>query len=113
MKNNFLSPKSESAEEWYKFEQFNFPLPETNDLFKQLKSYFSLIKDSYIKMNHINEDETLDIVRMILDQNYSVLGFQNRTYIIDKLKEKKINQYSDKIVDELEDPLDDKSLATV
>lgn len=41
---------------WQKYEKFNFPLPETNDLFYQLRGYFSFMKDSYICINNINDE---------------------------------------------------------
>ena len=53
---------------WQKYEKFNFPLPETNDLFYQLRGYFSFVKDSYISINNINDEtQQADIVKMILD----------------------------------------------
>lgn len=64
-------------------------------------------------MNHIDTDETLDLVRFLIDQDYSMLGHSKRTYIIDKLKAQKINRFSDKIIDEMADPIDEDSLQVV
>jgi hypothetical protein len=71
------------------------------------------VKDSYIRLNHIDDDETLDIVRFLIDQNYSILGPSKRSYVIDRLKENNLNKYSDKITDELADPIDQNSLELV
>lgn len=55
----------------------------------------------------------MDIARFLLDQDYSMLGHSKRTYVIDKLKESKINRFSDKIADELADPIDESSMKLI
>lgn len=49
-------------------------MPEVNDMFEQLRFYFSYMKDIYLKFNNISkETQQTDIVKVLLDQNYQVL----------------------------------------
>jgi len=70
--NNFMRPHIEESDAelapWQKFEKFNFPLDNDNDLFDQLRYYFQFMKESYLTINNIDESsQALDLVKMILD----------------------------------------------
>ena len=72
---------------WQKVQKFNFPLPETNDLFDQLKCYFLFIKETYVHCNNIDEHEQeLDIVKLILDKNFNMLGEKHKSKILRQFK---------------------------
>jgi len=52
-------------------------------LFSQLRHYFQYFKESYIRMNYIDDiNEKIDIVRVIIDQNYSMMGDSKRPMVV-------------------------------
>lgn len=59
--------KSAKVHKWQKFEKFNFPLVESNEIFDQLRYYFNFIKDSYVNINNIKGSGQVDLVKMIFD----------------------------------------------
>ena len=68
-----------SFSKWQKFEKFNLPISEDNEFHLQLKKYFSLLKENYLTLNNIDqtgkpENLKVDVVKMLLDQNYTLLG---------------------------------------
>lgn len=67
--------KVKELKNWQKYEQFNFVLDETNDFFYDLRIYFAFMKESYLTINNIcSESNNTDLIKLILDQNYGLLG---------------------------------------
>ena len=63
------------VQRWQKYEEFNYPLPSSNEFFDQLRQFFITLKDQFLNINNINQNSlTLDVVKMILDQNFNLLG---------------------------------------
>ena len=52
---------------WRKFEYFNFPLDETNDLFFHLRVHFMKLKRAYIDFNYIDENGKIDHAAVFVD----------------------------------------------
>ena len=59
-------------------------LSKENELFIQLRLYFSFMKESYLTINNV-DDTSFDIVKMILDQNYNILGDKYKHEMLEKL----------------------------
>ena len=67
-----MTPK---VQRWAKFENFNYPLPASNEFFGDLRIFFSSLTDTFIKINNISKNSgEADVVKMLLDQNYSIFG---------------------------------------
>ena len=89
MSNNFTKEKPDEIT-WQKFELFYYPLGEDNDLFVQLRTYFSFFKQQYTQLNHIDSvGERIDLVKIMIDKNYGVLGNKLKANFIAKVKGKK------------------------
>jgi len=60
--------------QWKKFEYFNFPVPETNDLFTTLQRHFENLKKLYIRCNYIDSQTgEVDLASVFVYQNYDSL----------------------------------------
>ena len=71
------------VQRWQKYEEFNYPIPSTNEQFSYLRRFFIIVKDQFFNMNNINQRTgDVDIVKMILDQNYNLFGKSNKKNII-------------------------------
>jgi hypothetical protein len=68
----------------------------------QLRQYFSILKETYLRMNFIDEDkEKIDLVNMVVDSNFSIIGKSKRAFVVDQLKLD--NKFAPLIFDELND----------
>ena len=58
-----------------KHERFNFVTDRNDPGFSNLRYYFSFIKECYLYINNIDPvTNELDITKLLLDQNLSILG---------------------------------------
>ena len=58
-----------------KYEQFKFVTDRQHSEFKNLRYYFSFMKECYLYINNIDPiTNELDITKILLDQNLNILG---------------------------------------
>jgi hypothetical protein len=52
-----------------------------------MRYFFQFMKESYLKINNVNDlNGQADIVKMILDQNFSILGDEFRKTVVNRFK---------------------------
>jgi hypothetical protein len=62
-------------------------IDEENDFFIDLRIYFAFMKESYLTINNVCSDSNnIDLVKMILDQNYGLLGERYKREILEQMQ---------------------------